>query len=205
MKNYFYFIVLTFLTFLDSNAQDKGNFEFGASFGLNISNVSELNSNESTPSLTSINLGLSGEYYFSDRWGIKLKIIDDRKGWTNGFFIEEDGTKYTTDYNLNYITVPVLANWHFGSNRNWYLNFGPYVGFLVSAKETKKGRDVKEALNSNDFGIGLGIGYKFVLSDKLKMVIDYDSQSGLNNIFKVSNTTIRNGRSSFNLGVLYSL
>lgn len=205
MKKQIIFTVCVLFALFTVNAQEKGNIEIGGGFGLNISAVSTLSSNESTPSLTSYNLGLSGEYYFSDRWGLKVKMIYDKKGWAEGFFVDENNSKYTTDYKLNYITLPVMANWHFSSQRSWYLNFGAYVGFLLDASETTKGRVLTEAFNKNDFGLALGIGYKFTISDNVKMFIEYDSQSGYSDVFKQSNQLLRNGRSSFNLGVLYSL
>ncbi len=53
----------------------------------------------------------------------------DQKGWDDGTITDVNGT-FITDYNLNYLTVPVMANWHFGRTKNWYLNFGAYTAIL---------------------------------------------------------------------------
>lgn len=191
------------------NAQlDKGDFELGAGIGLNLSNVTVGNDSEnSTKSLTSINFGASGEYYFSDRWGIKAKLIYDQKGWADGFIYNEDTFENTTtDFQLAYLTIPVMANWHFGSTRKWYLNFGPYVGILLNAEDSKLGMDVKEAFNTTDFGLAFGIGYKFEIADNTKLYVEYDGQSGFSDLFKVNEgDSVTNGRSSFNVGVLFAL
>ncbi|WP_299255270.1 porin family protein [uncultured Lacinutrix sp.] len=191
------------------NAQlDKGDFELGVGIGASFSNVAVGSDAEDTSnSLTSINFGASGEYYFSDRWGIKAKLIYDQKGWADGFIYNEDTFEnFTTDFQLAYLTIPVMANWHFGSTRKWYLNFGPYVGILLNAEDSKLGMDVKEAFNTTDFGLAFGIGYKFEIADNTKLYVEYDGQSGFSDIFKENaGSSVRNGRSSFNVGVLFAL
>ncbi len=205
MKKKLLFTALTLVGFLSANAQEKGTVEFGAGLGVNISTVS--NGTQNANSLVGMNVAGSGEYYFSDRWGIKAKLIYDAKGWSDGFIEDTDtGNTIITDFKLNYLTIPVMANWHFGANRNWYLNFGPYVGILMNAEDSKLGLDLKEGFESTDFGLGLGIGYKFAVDEKLKIFIEYDGQSGFSDVF-VNNagSAVLNSRNSFNVGVLFIL
>ena len=202
---------LVFLLALSATAQSKGDIEFGVNVGYNSSfaAVREF----TTESGSGINVGLSGDYYFSDRWSIKAKLIYDQKGWNKGFYSEftsydpaEPSESYVTNYNLNYLTIPVMANWHFGKKRNWYLNFGPYAGFLVSAKETEGGNDVKEYFNSTDFGLALGIGVKIPLTEKLKLSLEYEGQSGFSNISAESQgASVQNGRGAFNIGLNFMM
>jgi hypothetical protein len=97
-----------------------------------------------------------------------------------------------------------MANWHFGHTRNWYLNFGPYVGFLLSAKETTNGSDLKPIMNSTDFGISTGIGVKFPISENAKFFIEANGQDGVNDVFKNnSGSTVINVRSSLNIGITF--
>ena len=182
------------------SAQEKGNVEFGVNAGYNSATVS---SDDATADYgDGFNLGLSADYYFSKRWSIKGKLIYDQKGWNRGFIEDlNTGVSYKTNYNLDYITIPVMANWHFAKKRNWYLNFGPYVGFLMRAEETKFGTDVKDAFNTTDFGLSVGVGVKIPVSDKLKLSIEYETQSGISEIFKESADPITNSRWSFNFGV----
>jgi len=188
-----------------SLAQNQGDVEFGINIGYNNSTVTVSNSFLQADNRIGFNAGFAADYYFSDRWSIKGKLIYDQKGWDNGSFANENFS-YTTNYNLNYITVPVMANWHFGSKRNWYLNFGPYAGFLISAKETTGGVNVKEAFNANDFGLALGIGVKIPVSDKLKISLEYDGQAGFSNIFKESDGgRVHNARDAFNVGLNFMM
>jgi len=95
-----------------------------------------------------------------------------------------------------------MANWHFGRTRDWYLHFGLYTGFLLNAKETAFNSNVKDGFNDTDFGLALGIGYKIPVSDKLKLIIEYDGQSGFKDIFKrnYSGNLTTNTRGSINVG-----
>lgn len=187
-------------------AQTKGNVELGFNVGYNSSTV---NSNEfwGTPDYNqSFNIGASVDYYFSDRWSIKGKLIYDRKGWDNGGIIIDGGIWEKTDYNLDYVTIPVMANWHFGSSRNWYLHFGPYIGFLMNAKDTEFDTDIKEGFNTFDAGIALGIGVKIPLNDKLKLFFELDGQGGMSDIVKDNEgDRVTNSRSSINVGLNFLL
>jgi opacity protein-like surface antigen len=202
MKKFFSTAILALGLCSVSFAQEKGDVEFGVNIGYNSSTVTISNSYLQADTRQGFNAGFSADYYFSDRWSIKGKLIYDQKGWDNGSFENQNG-RFITDYNLNYLTVPVMANWHFGRRRNWYLNFGPYAGFLLSAEETVGGTDVKEAFNANDFGIAVGIGVKIPVSDKLKISLEYEGQGGFSNVFKESDGSIQNSRGSFNIGMTF--
>ena len=180
-------------------AQKKGDVEFGINLGLNSSNVTSEYLSSDTG--TGVNLGFAADYFFSDSWSLKGKIIYDQKGWDNGYF--DDGiNEFRTTYNLNYLTIPVMANWHFGKKKNWNLNFGPYAGFLLSAEETAYNTNVKEFFNTNDFGLNIGIGVKFPLSNKLKLNIEYEAQSGFSDVFKDNNNKrIIGTRGALNVGL----
>jgi len=100
-----------------------------------------------------------------------------------------------------------MANWHFGRARNWYLNFGPYAGFLLnSSQPINSEENIKDAFNTTDFGFSLGIGVKFRLSDKVKLFLEDDEQGGFTNVLRNSpGTTVQNIRSSINIGLLFPL
>jgi len=206
MKNLFITAILALGFISVSSAQNKGDVEFGVNIGYNSASVQVSRSYFQPDSRQGFNVGFAADYFFSDRWSIKGKLIYDQKGWDNGSFEDVNGNFYPTDFNLDYLSVPVMANWHFGTKRNWYLNFGPYVGFVMSAEETTGGVDVKEAFNSTDFGLALGIGVKIPVSDKLKVSIEYEGQGGASDIFTENNSyRVSNSRSSLNVGVNFML
>jgi opacity protein-like surface antigen len=187
-------------------AQVRNSTEFGVNIGLNNSTIQYSGTGQNSDYKEGVNLGVSLEHYFSDRWSFKVKAIYDQKGWGNGFVVLADGTEIDgVDYHLNYITVPLMANWHFGRRRNWYLDFGPYVGFLASASETSNSADVKPLFNSTDVGIAFGIGVKIPVSNRVQLIFEYDGQGGLTNVFNQSNGTYQNIRSSLNVGLVFPM
>lgn len=199
MKKIIITSLITIGSIINSSAQQKGDIEFGVNLGFNSSTVTT--GNFSSDSGIGFNLGFATDYYFSDRWSLKGKLIYDQKGWDNGFF-ENEFSSATADYNLNYVTIPIMANWHFGIKRNWYLNFGPYAGFLLSAKESSLNTDVKEYFNATDFGLAFGIGVKIPVSNQLKVFFEYDGQSGFSDVFKNNEgQRVTGSRSAFNAGL----
>jgi len=185
-------------------SQEKGNFEYGFNIGLNVSGVT-VGTNYTSDSKIGFNVGAFGDYFFSDRWSIKAKLNFDQKGWNGGYF-SNNNVGSLTNYRYDYLTVPVMANWHFGRKRNWYLNFGPYVGFLIDAKETNLDIDLKDLSESIDAGLALGIGVKIPVTDKIKILLEVDSQSGLADIIKNNQGgSTTNNRSSLNAGFVFGL
>ena len=187
-------------------SQQKGSFELGLNIGYNGATVSS-GSNTNSNYRNGINVGISGDYFFSDRWSIKTKLSYDQKGWAKGYIQNlSTNQSFTTDYNIDYLTIPVMANWHFGKKRNWYLNFGPYVGFLLSAKETRFETDLKTMFQSVDAGLDLGIGVKIPLSTQTKLFFELDGQAGVMDINKYyQDNKLLNSRSSINIGVVFDL
>ena len=195
-----------------SKAQNKGDIELGIAvggqFSMNYNNHKEVRSYFQP--LESLSGGISVEYYISEYLGIKMKINYDPKGWSkvpNWYYAL--GYNILFDYlshSLNYLTIPVLANAHFGTNKNWYVNIGPYVGFLLEAKDSSTfGIDLKNRVyKDKDFGLAYGIGYKFKVKDRFKLFFEVDVQQGITNVYKGPDT-LRNFRMGINFGALYSL
>ncbi len=182
-----------------SNAQsDSGDFTLAPQVGLNLSNYSS-SDDLNNKIRTSFNAGAIAEYYFNDRWSIRSGLLFDSKG-----------SKLDSDYveKLNYIVLPIHANWHFGSTRKWYLNFGPTLGFLVSAKadDGENTVDIKDLADSTfDVGLGVGIGYKFEIADNTQLYIDYQGFNGFINVVDNEYYSIKNATSAFNVGVIFGL
>src|ERR1700712_3495371 len=188
MKKFITTLLILSGIYTAASAQTRNNLEFGGNIGYNVTNITYSGFNDYDGYnyyLSRFNAGVSLEYYFSDRWGIKGKLIYDQKGGGNGTLTFNDGSEVdNVNFRLDYLTIPVMANWHFGRARNWYLHFGPYVGVLISAKESYTNTDIKDAFNSTDFGFAAGIGVKFPVSRSVKMFLEVDGQSGLTDLFK---------------------
>lgn len=179
-------------------AQSKDNLEFGIITALSISNVSD-SYNQRTKSLIEYSGGAFGNYYLSEQWSLKLKAIYERKGYAEGLYENRE-----TDVAFNMISVPVTANFYFGKHNNWYINLGPYIGFMIAAKATSFNVDVTRLFNSTDFGIAGGIGYKLPIGENLDVFAEIDNQTGLSDILiDNSGSAVTNNRFSFNLGIIF--
>lgn len=134
-------------------------------------------------------------------------MIYDKKGGADSFLFNLiTGSSETTDYSLNYLSVPLTANWHFGGKRQWYLNFGPYVGFLLNAESTEANIDVTDGFSSIDAGLAIGIGYQFEISQSTKLYVEYEGQGGVIDVFENNEgSTGLNSRTSINLGILFGI
>lgn len=184
MKKEITLLLMALLSF-SAYAQTKGNIEFGAGVGYNTSSIdATANGTYGYDYHSSFNLSVFSDFYLNDRWSFRGRVFFDRKGYNNEQVTDGFGTTRLTNVNLDYITIPVTANWHFGRKRNWYLNFGPYLGFLVGAKDTRFNQDYKNEFNNVDAGLAVGIGVKIPLNDKLKLFIEYDYQGGFSDVFK---------------------
>ena len=195
-------------------AQQKTDVEFGVQAGYNRSGVDLGAGATGDKTISGFNAGIYADMYWNDRWSMKVKVLYDQKG-----FAQEDvyynvliyglspglpAPTITTYENIsiNYITVPLMANWHFGHARRWYLDFGPYVGFLLSAKDKANSQDLTSQYNTIDIGLAAGIGFKLPVSKRLKLFVEYDAQNGISNAGPKYNGLIyQNVRGSFNIGV----
>ncbi|MEP5338264.1 MAG: porin family protein [Algibacter sp.] len=200
MRKLLMFAVIALLGLTNLTAQsDSGDFTIAPQVGLNLSNYT---SSESLNNKirTSFNAGVIAEYYFSDRWSFRSGFIYDSKGTKLG----EPGDGYIDK--LNYIALPIHANWHFGSNRNWFLNFGPTLGVLISAKaDVPSGEiDIKDDVESFDAGLGLGIGYKFDIANDTQLYFHYQGYNGFISVID-ADLSLFNATSALNVGVIFQL
>lgn len=200
MKKFLLFCFALFLSNITFSQSDAGDFTIAPHLGVNLSRYYTSGAN-SFSNRTSISAGVDTDYFLNESWSIRSGLIYDTKG-------TEDDFDFTDK--LSYLTVPVQASWHFGGNRNWYLNFGPAVSFLLSAEsEGPDGEtfEIKEFVKSTDLGFGFGIGHMFEISDDFKIFIDYQGIGGFTDIVENEDADrdLQNIRTSFNIGGVFQL
>lgn len=205
MKNVL-FSLAALLTFGLTNAQvkEKGVIEITPKIGT--SNFTEFNEDDSnsTNYNSGVEIGATIDYYFNDRWSLRSGLIANKMGGKYDF----NNNSY--EDKLNYLTIPINANWHFGSTRKWNLNFGLSPSFLTSAKvsENRYTANIpKNTIESFQLGFSFGIGYKIGITEKFGILIDAQWFNGLTNINKSieNNRKITNSGYSFNLGGVIQL
>lgn len=175
-----------------AQAREKGTIELTPHIGYATSFWTGDNAN-SDDSRNSLRIGASGDYFFNDRWSLRSGVIYNSMGADDSF----------DEIVLNYINIPVNANWHFGSTRKWNLNFGLTAGFLASAE--LDGNDVKDFIENFQLGISYGIGYKLEITENFSLLFDLQALVGLTDISVETAFTNQNVGSSLNIGAVFKL
>lgn len=193
------FSIVTLVAFGYANAQikPKGSVEITPKIGT--SSFYEGDENNSTNYNAGVQLGVTTDYYFNNRWSLRSGLIFDKMG---GKYTDE--IMYRYEDKLNYLSIPINANWHFGSTRKWNLNFGLSPSFLLSAKINDT-EIPSTYIESFQLGLTYGIGYKIGITEKFGILIDTQFFNGLTNINKANDQRIINAGYSFNLGGVVQL
>jgi hypothetical protein len=109
-------------------------------------------------SLNTYAVGVYGDYYLSNTWSFSSGIIKDKMGGSlfGVRFTSSQGsfTAISEVKEQEFITIPVLANWHFGSRKRWNLAFGG--GYSISVGDKLIAND---QVNSNFVSGLFNIGY----------------------------------------------
>jgi hypothetical protein len=108
-----------------------------------------------------------------------------------------DGT--TVNFNTMFINVPVVAQYKTASG--FYVEAGPQLGLLVSAKAKADGdsEDIKDDLQSTNFSAVLGLGY--TMSNGFGFGARYNL--GLSNALKDAPSEVKVNTSNISIGVHY--
>lgn len=193
MKKFLFIAAVLFSMYGFSQSREKGTIELTPLIGYSSANYYANEDLKNNSPISSVNYGVNGDYYFNDRWSLRSSIL-----------FQTMGTKFTGYKDeLKYLTIPVNANWHFGSTRKWNLNFGPSIGFLMSADAN--GEDAKDLVKSNQIGLNYGIGYKIEVSENFSILLDFQGMSGLSEIEEDSQFGLKNAYSAFNVGAVLKL
>ena len=205
-------LALTTFSITSAQVKEKGTIEITPKIGK--SSFFENNEDESTKYNSGVEFGSTIDYYFNNRWSLRSGLIANKMGgkykitFTNFDPVVNTDTTISFEDKLNYLSIPINANWHFGSTRKWNLNFGLSPSFLISANSVVNGIEnkiPKSDIESFQLGFTYGIGYKIEINKKFGILIDSQFFNGLTNINKASEVHIVNAGYSFNLGGVIEL
>lgn len=200
MKKLLLLVTLVSIGFSNAQTKEKGTFEITPKIGY--SSFSEFSEGESTDSRSSASFSITGDYYFNNRWSLRSGLNFDNMGGSYSV-----GSDNFTD-KLNYLSIPINANWHFGSTRKWNLNFGVSPSFLSSAKVELNGKTENLPsgfIKSFQLGFTYGIGYKIEINKKFGILIDAQFFNGLTNISEIPNVNFLNGGYVYGIGGVIQL
>lgn len=220
----------------NTNAQ-KNTFSVGARAGVNISKLccGSMEINEDYVFGEGPSFGLAASYGFSKYFSVAAELdFATQGGKKNGMQAITPGSngsvlyaKFDNKTVLNYLELPIMARVTFGDKFKYYVNAGPYIGYLLAAKNVTSGssqifadkagtqiestalqsfnsdKDVKSQFLAINYGLtgGLGAGYSF---GNHVVWLDGRYVLGMPNIRK--NTTLygENSTGSVMVGLMYS-
>ncbi|UWY27948.1 PorT family protein [Flavobacterium sp. TR2] len=140
--------------------------------------------------------GVSFQYKLNESLSLKADLDYDRKtqvskGEVNTLEIPNSRYNIKATNYLNYITLPIMLKFSFTRNKSFYINGGPYLGYLLksgwkyetSGQQDENLEDTKYR-KSMDFGISAGFGKEFKLNDNHNIYIELRENLGLTDIAK---------------------
>jgi hypothetical protein len=148
-------ITLFFIgAFFSLNAEAQTGASVGLKAGLNVSSLNgpDMNNPESR---LGFHLGLMSEIPVV---GNTIMLQPELQ-----YSLQGEGDRIASSTDLHYLNIPILAKVELVNSVN--LQFGPYMGFLLSAR--RNDMKVNKEFNSIDAGLAIGLGYnpnKFDLS-----------------------------------------
>lgn len=157
---------------------------FGIKAGINSSSV-EIDNGSDYDSKIGFHAGGLAHIHISDHFAVQPEVLFSMQGGESG----------DAKLKLNYLNVPVLAQYMFGEG--FRLQTGPQIGFLLGA-ESKVGDvevDVEDVFNSIDFSWSFGAGYLFPQG----IGLDLRYNLGLSNISDDNNFEAKNRVLQFGL------
>ena len=164
-----------------------GHVNLGIKGGVNAYNVHNDNDTK-YDTKAGFHFGLLGHIHFDSQFAIQPEIVFSGQGAKIG----------DTNYNLNYVNVPVLFQYMF--DNGFRIQAGPQAGFLITAKSKNDNvtTDNRDDLKPIDFGLSIGASYIFPPTG---FGIDARYNLGLSNINE--NGDVNSTNRGFQLGLFY--
>ena len=194
------FLLISFL-----NYSQNSKIKFGVQAGLNYSNfrgyevpVSPFYSE--SPAFAYLG-GLNFEYRIKEKLSLKLELNYERKSQkADNLIALTDTDQFTESYNFrsqknyDYLVLPIMIKYNFSNKNSFYLNGGPFIGFLLKSNLTNDlgkidglNNEPVETSNFNnktDFGLSIGLGKTIEINGKNSIFIEIRENLGLTNTSK---------------------
>jgi len=164
--------------------------------------------------------GLTFQYNFSKLVSIRTNIAFERKGaiaktQAIDIFGNPIG-EVTSHINFDYLTVPLLARLTFRNKIKFFVNVGPYLGYLVKQTFVVKAfNEFPKSTSDNtvyyeriDVGLTAGLGVGLPIKEKLLLTLEIRNNLGLYNVSKlpvINDGTIKTNSTNLLIGIAYQL
>ena len=217
MKLFRILIPLFLLTGPALMAQSKG-FYLGAEGGAGIAALRGDMYDQRSPLLGYAG-GVFVQYNFERVFSIRTGWSYDLKGTGFETQARADSTRWENvraKSKFNYLTVPLLLGFRFGEDINYFVNVGPYAGFLL--KQTTYVPPVENrpvvitddtrSFRGAEFGLSVGVGVSYPVMERFVLSAEIRNNLGLTNIndhYISESKSVRTNAVNLMLGVAYKL
>ncbi len=180
---------------------NSGKFKIGLNLGANQSNLKG-NTLDDYKKVISHSFGLSAEYIINEKFSILSNInYDDKAMKLENFQVggfSPDTYFVDNKITFTYINIPIIVRYNIGKNTNIFADAGIFYNhFLQVENETTRidtGENIalfaKPIVKKFDYGLLIGLGYKFDLSDKNCLSIIIRDEFGLPNILDYEHNSL---------------
>ena len=181
---------------LTASAQEKGDFRFGVTAGMNVSNITDMKMD----SRIGFHVGAKAEYNITDNLYGNAALLFSQKGNQ-----KEEGAYKETE-NPGYIELPIHIGYRFkmGDKVSIFGETGPYFAYGICGKDKLEGPGLDEDTkffdydnaNKFDFGWGVKAGVEYA-----KFQISLGYEYGITKVFDADDFKPHN--SNFMVSVAY--
>lgn len=175
------------ICFSQNSKQDFKRLNLGFLAGLNYPDIRFENDDSYNNFKVNFLIGLSLEYYVSEKLSFKTNINYERKHRKNEVQILSNvppfniqGSEYYNDY-FHYLNIPFFFKYEFYKHK-FFVNSGPFINYLINLDRELVPEDeaIFEKVDQKDFDFGLtfGLGYQIPI-EKQKLSIELRNDLGL--------------------------
>ncbi len=127
-----YSMLFLFLIVGLGSGVSQNNLNFGVKAGLNQSWVRFPGLVATIDSKTGLHFGVVGSLELTNKFSLLAELLYSQQGYKIGrsAFTNNESTRYVLITNLNYLNLPILANYEF--LKNWSFHAGPQIGVFLS-------------------------------------------------------------------------
>lgn len=161
-------------------------------------------------------IGLMGGFFFqvnlSELVSLRTNIAYERKG---SVVTDLSGSPlgYSIHANFEYLTLPILVRATFDKKIQYFVNAGPYFGYLIKQNTVSKGGSTPTTIIDNtsldkrfDTGISTGLGLSVPIKSKFAVSFEARNNLGLMNVSAVpvaNDGAVKTNSTNFLFGFTY--
>lgn len=175
--------------------------------------------NDATQTGLGLSAGIAAQYRLTQKLALQTSIGFERKGsFSKGVILDTSGNTIGDVKCLqqfDYLVLPILLRFHFGKQQQFYVNVGPYLGYLLRQNNTVKSDIFPDYCYSDmayfkhlDAGVSAGFGLNVPVNEVLRLSVECRENLGLSNmsLFPVfENGKVQNHSFNLMIGLHYLL